>query len=124
MTKHKPITIDTYINTFPKEVQERLQTVRETIHLTIPNAQEEMKWSRPAFVDERILVMFAAFKNHIGFYTTPSSLENFKDELSGFKTGRGSVQLPHDHPLPVKLIRKITEYRAWESKEKGVNWKS
>lgn len=124
MEKITSKTIDSYINTFPEDVQKRLQNVRDTIHKTIPEAKEEIKWSRPAFVDDRILVMFAAFKNHIGFYTTPSSLDNFEEELTDFKTGSGSVQFPYDQPLPTELITCITKYRAWESREKGIKWKS
>lgn len=122
MVKSNSNTIAEYINIFPEEVQNKLQEMRQIILRAIPDASEEMKWSKPAFVDERILVMFGGFKNHIGFYTTPGSLEAFKNELSDFKTGKGSVQFPYDKPLPAELIIKITEYRAWESKEKGVTW--
>lgn len=122
MAKATLQTIDDYIRTFSEEVQERLEKVRQTIHKAVPEAQEDIKWSQPAFVEETILVMFGGFKNHIGFYTTPSSLEVFEDELSEFKTGKGSVQFPHDEPLPTELITKMTEYRDWELKEKGVNW--
>lgn len=124
MAKKKPTTIDEYINTFPKEIQGELQEIRQTIHKAIPEAKEEMKWGRPAFVDERILVVFGGFKKHIGFYSTPSSLEEFAEELKDFKTGSGSVQFPYDKPLPTELVVNITKYRAWESREKNVNWKS
>lgn len=118
-------TIDDYINTFPEEIQGKLEKIRQTIHKTAPEAHEEIKWNRPAYSDEeRILIMFAAFKHHIGFYVTPSTLQNFSDDLSEFKTGKGSIQFPYSQPLPTDLIRKITAYRAWESNEKGVNWKS
>lgn len=124
MPKTKPQTVDDYIKTFPKDVQEKLQNIRRTIRNAIPNADEDLKWSKPAFVDEQILVMFGGFKNHIGFYSTPSSLKEFEDELTDFTTGAGSVQFLYDEPLPTELITKITQYREWESKEKGVNWKS
>ncbi len=116
-------TIDDYIRTFPEDVKPKLEIVRQTIHKAIPDAREELKWSRPAFVDERILVMFGGFKNHIGFYSTPSSLQEFENELADFTTGSGSVQFPYDEPLPIELITKITQYRDWESKVQGVNWK-
>lgn len=124
MPKTKPQTVDDYIKTFPKDVQEKLQNIRRTIRNAIPNADEDLKWSKPAFVDEQILVMFGGFKNHIGFYSTPSSLQEFEDELTDFTTGAGSVQFLYDEPLPTELITKITQYRERESKEKGVNWKS
>lgn len=124
MPRSKPQTIDDYIATFPKDVQERLQKIHETIRKAIPNAKEDLKWSKPAFVDNHILVMFGGFKNHIGFYSTPSSLMEFEKELADFTSGSGSVQFPYDEPLPTELVTKITKYRDWESKVKGVNWKS
>lgn len=125
MAKTTLKTIDEYISTFPKEVQEKLEKIRKTIREAAPEVHEKIKWNRPAFSDEqRILVMFAAFKHHIGFYVTPSTLQTFSKELSSFKTGKGSVQFPYSQPLPTDLVRKITAYRAWESKEKGVRWKS
>ncbi|MDZ7717260.1 MAG: DUF1801 domain-containing protein [Balneolaceae bacterium] len=124
MSTNKSKTIDDYINTFPKDVQRKLQKIRKTIQKAIPEANEEMKWNRPAFVDGRILVMFGGFKNHIGFYSTPSTLEEFEDELKSYRTGSGSIQFPYNEPLPTELITKITQYRDWESKKKGVNWKS
>lgn len=125
MAKTDLKTIDEYISTFPKEVQVKLEKIRQTIRKEAPDAHEEIKWSRPAYSDEeRILVMFAAFKHHIGFYITPSTLEAFEEQLSTFKTGKGSIQFSYKKPLPVELIRELTAYRVWESKEKGVNWKS
>lgn len=118
-------TIDEYISTFPKEIQGKLEKIRQTIHKAAPEAHEEIKWNKPAYSDEeRILVMFAAFKHHIGFYVTPSTLQSFSDDLSEFKTGKGSIQFPFEQALPTDLIQMITEFRVWESKEKGVNWKS
>lgn len=120
----QPKTIDEYIHTFPDEIRAKLEEITQIIRKAIPDAHEELKWNQPAFVDERILVMFGGFKNHIGFYSTPSSLQEFEDELADFKTGMGSVQFPYDEPLPTELITKITQYRDWESREKDVNWKS
>lgn len=122
--ERKPQTIEEYIRTFPDDVQQKLQNIPQIIRNAIPNAEEDLKWSKPAFVDEQILVMFGGFKKHIGFYTTPSSLQEFEDELADFTTESGSVQFPYDEPLPTDLITKIIQYREWESKKKGVNWKS
>ena len=60
------------------------------------------------------LVHYAAFKNHIGFYATPSGHEAFKDRLAGLKQGKGSVQFPHTEPLPLDLIKEIIEFRVHE----------
>jgi uncharacterized protein YdhG (YjbR/CyaY superfamily) len=66
----------------------------------------------PAFSDGRILVMFAGFKHHIGFYPTPSAVNAFAKDISGFKTAKGSIQFLLEKPLPLTLIRKITAFRA------------
>jgi uncharacterized protein YdhG (YjbR/CyaY superfamily) len=78
----------------------------------------------PAFSYRRILVMFAAFKHHIGFYPTRSAMSAFAQELSKFTTGRGSIQFPLEKPLPIPLIRKITALRVRESLEKDGKWKT
>ena len=64
------------------------------------------------------LVHFAGFKNHIGFYPTPTGIEAFKDELSVYKGAKGSVQFPLDQPIPLPLIRRIVEYRVKENSER------
>ncbi len=68
--------------------------------------------------------MFGGFKHHIGFYPTPSPIRKFAKELSKFKTAKGSIQFPLDKPLPAGLIRKITAFRARESKEEDKKWRS
>ena len=68
--------------------------------------------------------MFAAFKNHIGFYPTPSAVKAFEKDLSKFVTGKGSIQFPLEKPLPLPLIRKITAFRVRESIEKDGKWRT
>src|SRR5688572_4166848 len=101
-------TIDQYIGRFPKEVQALLQTFRRTIQAEAPDAVEAISYQMPAFkLHGKNLVYFAAAKNHIGFYPTPSAVAAFEKELSGYKTAKGSIQFPMDQPLPLPLIRKI-----------------
>jgi len=97
--------------------------MRKHILKAAPRAEESLKWGMPAFSYDRILVTFKAFKNHIGFYPTPSALKAFSKKLSEYKTGEGSIQFPHDNPLPLKLIEEITAYRVMESKEFDAKWK-
>ena len=78
----------------------------------------------PAFSHRRILVTFAAFTHHIGFYPTPSAVKAFAKNLSKYKTARGSIQFPLDKPLPLPLIRKITAFRVRESIEEDKKWRS
>ncbi|MCY3412800.1 MAG: DUF1801 domain-containing protein [Candidatus Heimdallarchaeota archaeon] len=106
--------IDEYIIGFPADVQIKLKTIRKLIRECVPDAVEAFKYKMPTFVLKRNLVHFAAFKNHIGFYPTPSGIENFADELSQYKTSKGAIQFPLDQPLPLNLIRNIVLFRVKE----------
>jgi len=112
-------TIDEYLDLWPKDVRGRLQAIRVTIKEEAPEAEEAISYQMPTFRLNGNLVFFAAFKNHIGFYPLPSAMEEFKGELSQYKTGKGSIQFPMDRPLPLPLIRKIVRYRLAETKRKG-----
>ena len=109
----KPENIDQYIAGFAPAVQEKLKSIRKLVHDTIPEAVETISYQMPAFkYNGKILVYFAAFKNHIGFYATPEANLAFKDELSEYKTTKGTIQLPYNKPLPMELLRKIILYKA------------
>lgn len=109
-------TIDEYIKTFPKEVRIILEQMRQTIRKAAPDAVEAISYQMPTFkLKGKNLVHFAAWKNHIGFYPTPSGIEAFKKELSQYGGAKGSIQFPMDKPLPLSLIRKIVEHRAKEN---------
>lgn len=110
--------IDAYIADFPEDIQARLQEVRATIHKAAPAATEAIKYAIPTFVLNGNLVHFAAFQNHIGFYPTPSGIEEFDKELSVYKQGKGSVQFPLDQPMPLGLITRIVAYRVKQNTEK------
>lgn len=119
MNSTAPANIDDYIAGFPESVQTLLQQVRTTIRETAPDAQEAIKYAMPAFTLNGNLVYFAAFKNHIGFYATPTGHEAFKDELSVYKQGKGSVQFPLDRPMPLDLIGRIVAFRVAENAGKS-----
>jgi uncharacterized protein YdhG (YjbR/CyaY superfamily) len=121
--KARPKDITGYINAAPKEAQKKLREMRECIRKAAPGATEGLKWGMPAFSYRRILVTFAAHKSHIGFYPTPSAVSAFAKELSKFVTARGSIQFPLEKPLPLPLIRKITEFRVRESVEQDGKWR-
>lgn len=111
--------IDKYIERLPVEVQQRLQSLRQTISKAAPDAEEMISYGMPAFrlngILNGILVYFAAFKKHIGFYPTPSGIAEFKKELSRYNTSRGSVQFPFDKPLPLTLVSRIVKFRVLEN---------
>ena len=122
--KARPKNITEYIDAAPVEAQEKLREIRACILKAAPGAEESLKWGKPAFSYQRILVMFAAFKNHIGFYPTPSAVRAFADDLSEFVTGDNSIRFPLDKPLPLSLIRKITAFRVRESVEEDGKWRT
>ncbi|MBK7105096.1 MAG: DUF1801 domain-containing protein [Ignavibacteriae bacterium] len=111
--------IDEYILTFPDEVQEKLTELRKTIIESAPESIEKISYQMPTFFLNGNLVHFAAYKNHIGFYPTPTGIEQFKDELKNFKTSKGAVQFPIDETLPIKLISKIVKFRVNENLSKS-----
>src|SRR4029077_15390134 len=113
----RPKTTTEYINAAPTDARKKLREMRACVRAAAPGATESLKWGMPAFSYRRILVTFAAHKNHIGFYPTPSAVSAFTKELSKFTTARGSIQFPLEDPLPMALIRKITAFRVRESVE-------
>jgi uncharacterized protein YdhG (YjbR/CyaY superfamily) len=122
--KARPTSITEYINGAPKETPKKLREMRACIRASAPGAKESLKWGMPAFSYRRILVTFAAFKHHIGFYPTPSAVKTFANDLSKFVTAKGSIQFPLEKPLPLPLIRKITAFRVRESIEADRKWKT
>jgi len=98
--------------------------MRACIRAAAPRAKEGLKWGMPAFSYRRILVTFAGFRKHIGFYPTPSAVTAFAKELSKFSTAKGSIQFPLEKPLPLSLVRKITTFRVKESVEQDKKWRT
>ncbi|GIQ57286.1 hypothetical protein Flavo103_04220 [Flavobacterium collinsii] len=119
METKKPENIDVYIDGFSKEVQEVLKKIRMTIQEAAPDAKEKISYAMPAFEQNGIVVYFAAFKNHIGLYALPSGHAAFKEDLSKYKSGKGSVQFPLNEPMPYDLIAKIVKFRVRENLEKA-----
>jgi uncharacterized protein YdhG (YjbR/CyaY superfamily) len=120
----KPRTIPEYIAAAPKEARGKLREMRALIAAAAPGATQGLKWGMPAFSYGRILVTFAAFKHHIGFFPTPSAVRAFRKELTRFKTSSATIQLPLDAPLPKMLIRRITKFRVMESRARDAKWRS
>ncbi len=120
----KAKNIDEYISSFPRDVQVILEELRETIAKAAPDAEETIKYRMPTFVlHNKNLVHFAAFKNHIGFYPTPSAIVAFKEELTPYKQSKGTIQFPINKPIPFDLVRRIVEFRVKENFDKSKNKK-
>jgi len=122
--KTKPKSIAEYINAAPKDAQKKLREMHASIRAAAHGANENLKWGMPSFSYQRILVTFAAFKHHIGFFPTAAAVKTFGKDLSKFKTGKGSIQFPLEKPLPLPLIRRITKFRVRKSLERDGKWKS
>jgi uncharacterized protein YdhG (YjbR/CyaY superfamily) len=112
-------SIDEYILQFPLEVQETLKTLRKVIKESAPEAVEKISYQMPTFALHGNLVHFAAYKNHIGFYPSPSGIAAFIHKLSEYKTSKGAVQFPIDKSLPYELISEIVEFRITENIKKA-----
>jgi uncharacterized protein YdhG (YjbR/CyaY superfamily) len=96
-------TIDQYIATFPKNLQSILQELRQVIKESAPEAEETISYQMPAFKQNGVLVYFAAFKNHIGFFPTSSPMTAFKEELANYQVSKGTIRFPLNEPIPFRL---------------------
>ena len=119
MPATKTNEIDKYIAGFPEATQILLDKIRATIIKAAPEAEEVISYMMPAYKYQGMLVFFAGYKNHIGFYPGAGGIEAFKKEIAVYKNAKGSVQFPLDKPLPVKLIKQIVKFRLKQNKEKA-----
>jgi uncharacterized protein YdhG (YjbR/CyaY superfamily) len=111
-------TVDEYISTFPPSTKKILQDVRKTIKAAAPQAEDVISYNMPASKLNGILVYYAAYEKHIGFYPTDSGIRVFKDQLGDYKYSKGAIQFPIDKPMPFDLITKIVKFRVKETEEK------
>ena len=113
MKKPTAETVDQYINQFPVEIQRRLESIKACICKAAPAAIESISYGMPAYkLNGKPLAYFAGYENHIGFYGTPLTHTAFAKQLEKFKQGKGSVQFPHTHTLPMELINAMVRFRA------------
>lgn len=105
--------IDDYLAGFSGEPRLRLDQVREALRKELPGATEVMSYGIPTFdLEGRHVIHFAGFKKHLGVYPTPQGIEAFQEELAAYPQGKGSVQFPHDRPLPLDLIVRMARHLA------------
>ena len=114
----KPTTVEEYISGFGPEIRKRLKQLRALVKKRAPGSEEYIGYGMPAYRLEGPLVYFAGFGGHIGFYALPSGHSRFAKELARYKQGKGSVQFPHDEPLPLDLIGRMVEFRVAENLKK------
>jgi uncharacterized protein YdhG (YjbR/CyaY superfamily) len=114
----KAENVDAYIAEFPPDVQEKLTEIRATIKKAAPSAEETISYAIPTYKLNGMLVHFAGYANHIGFYPGAGAIKELADELVAYKTSKGTVQFPLGRKLPVKLIANIVEFRVKQNLEK------
>ncbi|QQS18646.1 DUF1801 domain-containing protein [Candidatus Saccharibacteria bacterium] len=115
MKDKKELLVDGYIASYDEKIRQRLQAIRAVIRETTPEAVEQISYGLIGYkLRGKPLVYFGGFANHIGFYATPNGHEAFKKEFALYKQGKGSVQFPHEQPLPLELVKRVVEYRVKE----------
>jgi uncharacterized protein YdhG (YjbR/CyaY superfamily) len=102
-----PKSIDEYIAAAPPEAQPILTRIRKTVRAAAPEAEELISYRMPAFRLQRILVYFAAFKAHIGFFPPVSGDASLVKALSPYAGPKGNLKFPLDQPMPYALIKRI-----------------
>jgi len=118
--EQKAKSTDEYIKGFPADIQGILENIRRVIKEAAPGAKEVISYGMPGFkLNNRLLIWFAAFKDHVSIFPTGSGVEAFKDKLKGYKTSKGTIQLPLDKPVPYSLIAEITRFRVRETAKKN-----
>jgi len=119
MEKQTYHSIDEYIELHPADVQKKLQELRAVIQSCAPQATEKISYQMPTFYLNGNLVYFAAFKDHISLFPTPSGTEAFKKEIASYIHAKGTIQFPLDRPMPMDLVRKIVKFRVAENLKKA-----
>lgn len=120
----RPKTVPEYIAAAAKEARPHLRALRKVIRATAPGAKEELKWSMPAYSYKRILVMFAAFKNHVSLFPGTPTIRALKKELAKHDASGSTVRFPLDQPLPLPLIRKLVAWRVKDSVKNDGKWRT
>lgn len=104
----KTTTVDTYIGSFPPEVQLELQSLRETIRHVLPIAQETMSYGIPCFKSGgKDIVFFAGWKKHLSIYPILELDEGLEREIAPFRAGRGTLRFTLGQPLPLDLVERV-----------------
>ena len=117
--KGAPKSVDEYLADVPEPARGTLNKIRAAIRAAVPpEATEAISYGIPAFKYKGTLVWFAAFSNHCSLFPTASVIAEFKDELKGFTTSKGTIHFPTDKPLPAGLVKKMVKARIAQVESK------
>ena len=120
----KPKTVAAYIAAADKQARPKLRELRKCVRAAAPGAVESLKWGMPAHSYKRILMMYAAFKNHVSLFAGTPVIRAFRKELAKHDASGATIRFPLDHPLPLPLIRKLTKHRVKAALEKDGKWRT
>jgi len=117
--KAVPKTVSQYLARVPATARSPLSTIREAIRSVLPpDATETISYGIPAFKHKRVLVWYAAFSDHCSLFPTAAVVAEFKDELKGYSTSKGTIHFPLSKPMPLALIKKLVKTRVQQEEEK------
>ncbi len=105
------MTFEDYLATQEKEYEASLKEMYIYLEKLLPQAEFCISYGMPAFKTTEVVIWFARFKNHLGFYPTGAGVKAFEDRLEGYKFSKGAIQLPLNKALPKKLLKDIIKFR-------------
>ncbi|HEY2857300.1 MAG TPA: DUF1801 domain-containing protein [Terracidiphilus sp.] len=113
--------VETHLSEIPEPARATLEKVRSAIRAAAPkDAIEELTYGMPSFRYKGSLVAYANFKNHCSFFPMSASLiDDFADDLKGYRTSKGTLQFPQDKPLPAALVKKMVKARVAQNEAKA-----
>jgi uncharacterized protein YdhG (YjbR/CyaY superfamily) len=104
-----------YFSNYPEATQNAMSQVKAVIYMVAPAAEESISYGIPTYKYKGLLAHFGGYDKHIGFYPGAKAIEVFKQEISGYKNAKGSVQFPLDQPMPLDLIERTVRFRLEEN---------
>jgi len=118
--KSAPTSVDNYLAEVPLEARATLEQLRKTIRAVVPRAVEVISYQIPTFkLDGRMLVSYAAFKDHCSFFPGAAPIKAHEDELKSYQTSKGTIRFPTSKPLPATLVRKLVKTRIKENEARA-----
>jgi len=118
--KSVPTSVDSYLAEVPLEARATLEKLRQTIKAVVPRAVEVISYQIPTFkLDGRMLVSYAAFKDHCSFFPGAAPIKAHEDELKSYQTSKGTIRFPTSKPLPATLVRKLVKTRIKENEARA-----
>jgi uncharacterized protein YdhG (YjbR/CyaY superfamily) len=119
----KPASVEEYIASKPPDAQQRLRELQNYLKASAPEAQDLLKWGKPALLDDGILFVYAAAKNHISLHPTPSVVAQLQNQLGSHEYSENTIKFPINEPIPRTLVTTIAELRVFEKNSLGIKWR-